>query len=357
MSVINAALAVKGNKEKYKIGIPRGLFFYKYFPLWKSFLEFLGNEVVVSPSTTTKIVEEGSKAALGELCVPMKVFYGHVLALLREYPDIDYIFIPRYVSTHKERYFCPKFMVLPEQIRYAMNVKKPILVLDVDAKSMTGVEGALLMGEQLGFSREKTGQAWFFAHEKWKAAKEQAKEGDWLQQLNELDPDPKHKKNRVQIKQNTAEAVRGKYPVNILLLGHAYNVYEVYINQELEARLKALDANVQTMERLPDTVFDRPVIVNKQYYNYWEGEEELMQTARYFLREGKDQTDGVIFLISFACGPDSMIQELVMRDMKKRRIPFLELTLDEHSGEGGLVTRIEAFVDMVRRSKYGEKAQ
>ena len=35
------------------------------------------------------------------------------------------------------------------------------------------------------------------------------------------------------------------------------------------------------------------------------------------------------------------------------KIPFIELVLDEHHGEGGLVNRIESFVDMIRREKYG----
>ena len=61
-----------------KIGVPRGLFFFKFFPLWKAFLEDLHCEVVVLPGTTTKIVEEGAKAALSELCVPIKIFYGDV---------------------------------------------------------------------------------------------------------------------------------------------------------------------------------------------------------------------------------------------------------------------------------------
>jgi len=76
-----------------------------------------------------------------------------------------------------------------------------------------------------------------------------------------------------------------------------------------------------------------------------------MQSIRYFLRQGRDEIDGVIFLISFACGPDSLISELIMRDMKVVGLPFLEITMDEHSGEAGMLTRIESFVEMVRRKR------
>jgi predicted nucleotide-binding protein (sugar kinase/HSP70/actin superfamily) len=40
-----------------------------------------------------------------------------------------------------------------------------------------------------------------------------------------------------------------------------------------------------------------------------------------------------------------------MRDMKVVGLPFLEITMDEHSGEAGMITRIEAFVEMARRKK------
>jgi predicted nucleotide-binding protein (sugar kinase/HSP70/actin superfamily) len=78
-----------------------------------------------------------------------------------------------------------------------------------------------------------------------------------------------------------------------------------------------------------------------------------MQAIRFFLTKGRNEIDGVIFLISFACGPDSLISELIMRDMKVVGLPFLEIIMDEHSGEAGLLTRVESFVEMIRRKKKG----
>jgi predicted nucleotide-binding protein (sugar kinase/HSP70/actin superfamily) len=105
---------------------------------------------------------------------------------------------------------------------------------------------------------------------------------------------------------------------------------------------------------LPEFIFKKAVIVNPRggkLRNYWRHEEEIMQSIRYFLTEGRDEIDGVIFLISFACGPDSLISELIKRDMKVVGLPFLEITMDEHSGEAGMMTRIESFVEMVRRKR------
>ena len=355
MTTVSKETSAKEGKRRIKVGIPRGLYFYKYSPLWKAFLEYLDCEVVFSPPTTNKIVEAGSQAALSEFCVPMKIYFGHVIKLLADNPDLDYIFIPRYVATHSDKFFCPKFMVLPESIKYGMNITVPILELEVNAKRIKGIEGAINLGKKLGFDQTKSGKAWYFAFEKYKKFKEKIKKGDYVALLDKLDTDPKHKRVPKVLKQRVSEANQGKYMLNILILGHPYNVYENWVNMDLLTRLKTMDVNVLTMEKLPDEVFDKPITVNKQYQNYWENEEEIMQTARHYLIDAEEQVDGIIFLISFACGPDSLIQELVMRDMKKKKIPFLDLILDEHSGESGMVTRIESFVDMIRRNKYNKE--
>jgi predicted nucleotide-binding protein (sugar kinase/HSP70/actin superfamily) len=57
---------------------------------------------------------------------------------------------------------------------------------------------------------------------------------------------------------------------------------------------------------------------------------------------------------SFGCGPESLVGELLARWVKRRRgIPFMLLTIDEHSGAAGLVTRLEAFTDMLLRREKG----
>ena len=343
---------VKIPKKKKKVGIPRALYFYKYGPLWKAYLENLNCEVVFSTATTTNIVENGSKIANSELCVPMKIYFGHIKALLDEYSDLDYLFIPRYISNHKEQYFCPKFLILPEAVKYGMKLPIPILTLEVNAKKMKGIDGAIKMGKELGVSQEKSGEAWYFAMQKFQKFQSQARKGDYIELLNQLDSNPGHKQTEKHFRNRMSDEMKGKFPLNIVILGHPYNVYEAYINIDLIARLKAMDCHIMTIEKHPKEIFKKPVTINKQYHQYWQSEDEILKTARFYLTEGRDQVDGVIFLISFACGPDSLIQELVMRDMKRREIPYLELILDEHSGESGLTTRIESFVDMIRREKY-----
>jgi predicted nucleotide-binding protein (sugar kinase/HSP70/actin superfamily) len=44
-----------------------------------------------------------------------------------------------------------------------------------------------------------------------------------------------------------------------------------------------------------------------------------------------------------------MVDKLMELEAKNNnRVPFLTISLDEHTGEAGVLTRIEAFVDMLR---------
>lgn len=88
-----------------KIGIPNALLYYYYGPFWTEFFKELGAEVVVSHSTDKKTVDMGIGVSVPEICVPIKIFNGHVLQLLKS--GVDYVFIPRMASVEKGKYFCP----------------------------------------------------------------------------------------------------------------------------------------------------------------------------------------------------------------------------------------------------------
>lgn len=74
-----------------RIGIPRAMFYYQYYPLCKTFFEHLGAEVVVSSRTTRDMVALGCSRLVADICLPVKVFYGHVQSIVNR---SDYIFIP-----------------------------------------------------------------------------------------------------------------------------------------------------------------------------------------------------------------------------------------------------------------------
>jgi predicted nucleotide-binding protein (sugar kinase/HSP70/actin superfamily) len=71
-----------------------------------------------------------------------------------------------------------------------------------------------------------------------------------------------------------------------------------------------------------------------------------MKKAVAFVREG---IDGLIHLAPFSCTPEIVAVSGLSRMARDHDVPLLTLSFDEHSGEAGLVTRLEAFVDVLER--------
>ena len=85
---------------------------------------------------------------------------------------------------------------------------------------------------------------------------------------------------------------------------------------------------------------------------YWTYEEEVVGAGEHYLESG---VDGVIGIMTFGCGPDSVMMDMVRRQAGRlKTTPFMSLTLEEHTAEGGILTRLEAFLDMIHRRKRVE---
>ena len=249
--------------------------------------------------------------------------------------------MPRYVAEVKEAYFCPKFLSLPDVIKILPDVPK-LLNFEVNVKEFPIATSAIELGRELGKNQNESLNAY----------REAQKYFDEYHKFLRDGAPVNHALRLVEYNRPfTLPKRKHKGDLRFLLLGHAYNIFDTYINLDFQKKLRDQEVEVLTIENLPESIFKVPVIVNKRLRNYWKHEEEIMQAIRYFLTKGRNEIDGVIFLVSFACGPDSLISELVMRDMKVVGLPFLEITMDEHSGEAGMITRIEAFVEMARRKK------
>ena len=62
-----------------------------------------------------------------------------------------------------------------------------------------------------------------------------------------------------------------------------------------------------------------------------------------------------IYITNFGCGPDSFITHFFKQIMEGK--PFLQLEIDEHSGDAGIITRLEAFLDSIKNAKTEAMAE
>jgi predicted nucleotide-binding protein (sugar kinase/HSP70/actin superfamily) len=66
-----------------------------------------------------------------------------------------------------------------------------------------------------------------------------------------------------------------------------------------------------------------------------------------------DGYKAVIQLSTFNCGPDSVCADIFRRLCLERKLPYLELKVDEHTGLAGIETRLEAFADSLDWARSG----
>lgn len=315
-----------------KIGIPRGLLYYQYFPLWSTFFQELGMEVVTSQETSKAILATGSARVVAETCLPVKVYCGHVLDLVGK---CDYVFIPAIRSIQKNVYNCSKFLGLPDLIKAVIPNCPPIIDLDID---VTKGKGSL---------HPSTYDIGRWIKPKPKRQKEAA-ERAWQVHLDYVNTMTEEHKIPTELLggHQPVSGTGAKARLKIALIGHPYNIYDDFITHRIVRRLKSLGAEVVTPEMAGRDKLASGVerVIGRPYWTY---EDEIVGAGGHYLDA---EVDGVIAVVSFGCGPDSTMIDVVQRYAKRPGTrPLLTLTIDEHTGEAGMITRIEAFLDMMGR--------
>lgn len=322
-----------------QVGIPRGLGYYLYFPYWYGFFNELGLEVKVSGRTNKKLVSRGSSLLVPETCLPVKVYIGHVLNLLDQ--GVDVIYSPSVQSIAYKVYNCSKLRGLPDLVRNV--VRKDFLLieptLDKSAKKQGLYEYLQESVAPLGITNKrqikKASQAgWEYQNRYNKLMQAGC---DYKQAIAVVTG----KKKEVNIKEKI-------HPITIAICSHNYNLYDDHFSMRVTDKLDMLEVNPV----LPDSATREQQlqgIKNMDAVLYWANEFEMTGFAGHHLYN--DEVDGLITMTAFGCGPDSLMIERITRHAKKARKPLLNLTIDEHTGEAGFITRLEAFTDMLLRNK------
>lgn len=331
-------IVMNGELLYKKVGIPRAISYYNNYPFYYGFFTFLGIEVVLSDKTTTKIINEGCKYVVSDTCLPIKVFTGHVVNLLDK--GCDVIFVPSIQSTGYKINNCSKIRGLPEIIRNVIN------------RDFTMIEPTLDKTENISFRDFCRDTAKYFGITDEKSINN-AIDAGWKVYNDFLEMT----KSGVGYQEALNNAISGKVvkksvdivkPLSVVIMGHGYNLFDDKISMNIIKKLEKMDVKVYTSLNVShQEAVDS--IHNIGELQYWANELELTGTAAYYLLNNK--VDGIIALSAFGCGPDSLMVDEMMYHCKEKGMPLIHLTIDEHTGEAGFVTRLEAFVDMLMRKK------
>jgi predicted nucleotide-binding protein (sugar kinase/HSP70/actin superfamily) len=326
-----------------KVGIPRALSYYQHYPMWRTFFEELGADLIVSGKTTRGMLSAGASGVVAETCLPAKVFCGHCIDLGS---SVDFVFIPSVKSIEKNVYNCSKFVGLPDLVRQTAKDIAPIVDIDIDVNQ--GMRTVRSEVHKVGrrFTRlpwkidRALDRALTVDQEYQKLMRTGLTPPEAVQQMfsdHPYDPSP--------VKAG-ATVTRTHRPLVVALVGHPYNVYDEYVNHNLVGRLRAMNVKLVTPEMISLEGLNEGIamLVGKPYFTY---EREVIGAGGYYLTE---DVDGIVSVVAFGCGPDSMMIDMVARAARRKfNKPLMNITIDEHTAEAGLVTRLEAFVDMLHR--------
>jgi predicted nucleotide-binding protein (sugar kinase/HSP70/actin superfamily) len=327
-------------EEKGLLGIPRALMFYRYLPLWQTFFETLGWKVMVSGG----IRQKEKIVYFEDSCLPMKLLVTHAIQLKDK---VDHLFIPRLVSLHRIYIMCPKFRGAPDIVRLATERKVSIIDETIDLRKGGGSlrQSFLKIGEKLGATKQESKRAFLEAE---KSLTQFQKE--WMDRINRL---PAEQLFELDIP-TPAEGNKGSW--RVAFIGHPYNLFDTDINKDLLSLTKKLGMEIMTSDSLSEKEIDLEISdLSKEIY--WSSGREMVGSLFHFL---SGEVDGVVFLTSFKCGIDALLQEFIKRRLKVRgesSIPLLILSFDEHTGREGLITRLEAFRDVMEQRKENFKCQ
>ncbi len=297
-----------------KIGIPKAFFYFRYGALWESFFDALGVETIVSPDTNRDIVDRGSGLAVDESCLSTKVYLGHVAWLMDK---CDYVLVPRIGHQGRAGTMCTRFYAVYDMIKNTFrdtNLKLLNYNIDLRNKELEPL-AFVKLGRALGKNRPHS----LFAY--WTA-----KQSERAEQM---------------IAASEQERLLKSDGVKVLVIAHPYNIYDQYIGVPVTSALKSMDA-VPVLGCAADPKKAAAMSYQISGTLPWVTSRELIGAIALW----RDRIDGIIILSTFPCGPDSMVNEIVIRRVKDK--PILNLILDGQEGTAGLETRLESFIDIIR---------
>ncbi|MFH0811701.1 MAG: acyl-CoA dehydratase activase [Pseudomonadota bacterium] len=308
------------------IGIPRVLFFYDLLPFWATYFNTLGFRIILSEKTTPKLIREGVETIVTETCFPIKVTYGHVLDLINK--NLKTIFLPSIITFKHSQpkiaqsFACPYVQSVPYTIQSTIDFKRlginllhpPIYMGDEPGRLEKELRN---LASQLGKNKRQNQQAFIRA---WQAQ----------QRFN------------VALRRRGEEILSqlGADERAMVIVSRAYNGCDTGINMRIPTKLREMGVVAIPLDMLPLEEID---LSEKWGGMYWASGQKILAAAHLIK---KDSRLFPIYLSNFSCGPDSFISHFFQKELEEK--PYLQIEIDEHSADAGVVTRLEAFLDSLK---------
>ena len=293
-----------------KVGLPRSLFYYYYGDIWKSFFRNLNIPFIISPKTNKKIMDRGNKKANDEMCTSLKNYLGHIDYLKDK---CDYILVPRISNYKSNNQACTNFWAIYDIVNNLYDIK--ILNYNIDLEKRKSLKkGLYKIGKELNKTNKEIKRAYKKA----------------IYEYNLI------KNKNIEITNNKLNSKKTK----ILIISHPYNTYDEMIGKEIIDYLTKENIEIIYSDKFDSKEMNKlsKKISKNLYFKY---SKEAIGT----IIKAKDKIDGIIYISSFPCAPDSLVNELTIRKLKK---PNINIIIDNNASFTGIETRLESFLDVIR---------
>ncbi len=317
------------------VGIPRALFAYGMFSMFNGFFKKLGCNVLLSEASSEETIRLAQEYSLDETCYPVKLIMGHMAHLVQQ--KVDYIFFPDlYTVVHpgshtRQNYGCPYMQLAFKIANQAMDLESqgigllaPTIAFNLGQEFMKGQ--FLEMGRRLGKPDELTMQA--------------LQQGMQAFHLFEK-----------KVAQSGQEVMRdiGPDEMGFVLVSKIYGIADPILNMGIPGMIRDLGHKVAAFHDLPEGD------VSPEHPNmFWPFGQHILEAAQFIKQQPNLHA---ILLTHHGCGPDSVFTHYFREIMDGK--PYLNIEVDEHSSDVGVITRVEAFVNSLRQAatqKAGAKA-
>ena len=314
------------DEKKKIVGIPRALFTYGMFPMFHAFFKAIGFNVLLSDATSDETVRLGQEYSLDEACYPVKLINGHVAELVRK--KVDYIFFPDlYTVDHpgahtRQNYGCSFMQLAFKVVNRAM---------DLDVK---GIE---LLSPTIAFNQGRAFMMNQFSDLVRRLHCNEAETGPALQQAMAA-----FHAFETRIEKN-GKAVLGRMDPTkktFVLISKIYGIADPVLNMGIPERLMDMGYPVLGFHHLP------PGNICQEHPNmYWPFGQHILEAAPFIKAHPNMYA---ILLTHHGCGPDSVLTHYFSELMDGK--PYLNIEVDEHASDVGVITRLEAFVNSIERN-------
>ncbi len=308
------------------IGMQRALYGHHSAILWAHFFDRLGYRLVLTPPTNARISAKGVEKSVDGICYPVKISYGHIEQLAGK---TRYLFIPSLIKMPTPKpsetgFYCPMVQSNSHMIRTAFDldpssILNPVIHLKHDPDTLA-VEIYRQLGVKLSLSKGSIRRSLYAA----------------LERQRQFVTDLHHQGNRILRKLDSDEPI-------MVVTGRPYNLYDDRLNLRLGQNLAKLG-----IMALPMDFIDVDSVNLTEFPSiFWGLGAQILKTAK-IVAENANYFG--LHLTNFGCGADSFIEHFYKSIMQDK--PYLILELDEHSAAAGVMTRLEAYKNVIENSMH-----